>query len=424
MIKIQNIFAVATLFIALLVPLSAMCEVEKGEFYISPMVGGYFFEGNQPIESGPIVALGLAYNLSDNLGIELMGKAGEFDFYYCYPYSNIPYEDSLYGYWAHMDVLYHLWPKERLVPYLALGGGYMWLDDERYIDTESPFAHYGAGFLYEVTEKLHLRGDVRHVLPFDENHNNLSAVLGISLAFGKKLPQSTIDSDNDGVFDHEDHCPDTPIGVKVDKWGCPLDNDQDGVPDFEDKCPNTPPGTRVDQYGCATDKDQDGDGVKDSVDRCPDTPKGTKVDRFGCKAIGDTDGDGVPDHVDRCPNTPLVADVNSVGCWVIKDLYFDYDQSVIKKKYNKSLNNIVEILKKNPFLNVEIQGHTDNRGSKHYNKKLSEARAKAVAKYLISHGIRAARISYVGYGYEIPIASNKTKEGRALNRRVQVKPMK
>jgi len=412
------------LFFSLILPLSAMCEVEEGEFYISPMAGGYFFEGNQPIKSGPIVALGLAYNLSDNIGIELMGKAGEFDFYYCKPFSSIPNEDSLYGYWAHLDMLYHLWPKERLVPYLALGAGYMWLDDERYIDTESPFAHYGAGFLYELTEKIHFRGDVRHVLPFDDEHNNLSAVLGISLAFGKKSPQPLIDSDNDGVFDHKDRCPDTPVGVKVDQWGCPLDNDQDGVPDFEDKCPKTPPGTLVDQYGCTSDKDKDGDGVKDSADRFPDTPKGTKVDRYGCKAIGDTDGDGVPDHVDKCPDTPLVADVNSVGCWVIKDLHFDFDKAFIKKKYNKSLNNIVEILKKNPFLNVEIQGHTDNRGSKQYNKKLSETRAKAVARYLIKHGIRAARISYVGYGFDTPIATNKTDEGRSLNRRVQIKPVK
>jgi len=412
------------MMITLLFPLQGICEVKEGAFHISPMAGGYFFEGNQPIKSGPIVALGLAYNISDHIGLELMGKAGKFDFYYCQPGTTTPYEDTLYGYWAHMDILYHLWPKNRLVPYLALGGGYMWLDDERYIDPDSPFAHYGAGFLYEMTEKFHIRGDVRHVLPFDDEHNNLSAVLGFTLAFGKKSPQPKIDSDNDGVYDQNDHCPDTPVGVKVDQWGCPLDNDQDGVPDFEDKCPKTLPGSRVDQYGCVSDKDQDGDGVNDSVDRCPDTPKGTKVDRFGCKAIGDSDGDGVPDHIDRCPETPLVADVNSVGCWVIKDLHFDFDQADINIKYNKSLDNIVEILKKNPFLNIEIQGHTDNRGSKQYNKKLSEKRAKAVARYLIKKGIRTARISYVGYGYEIPIATNKTEEGRSLNRRVQIKPMK
>jgi len=423
MTKIHVNSMILMVCLGLLFPQAVTCEVKAGSIHISPMAGGYFFEGDQPIQSGPIVALGFAYNLSDNIGLELMGKAGEFDFFYCELCGDQPLEDSLYGYWAHLDARYHLWPKNRLVPYLALGGGYMWLDDDRYIDTESPFAHYGAGFFFELTDKFHLRGDVRHVLPFDDEHNNLSAILGISLALGGAT-QPLKDSDNDGVFDHKDHCPDTPFGVKVDQWGCPLDNDQDGVPDYEDQCPGTLPGVRVDSHGCPANQDKDGDGVKDAKDRCPDTPKGTKVDKHGCKAVGDSDGDGVPDHIDRCPDTPLVADVNSVGCWVIKDLHFDFDKAFIKKRYYKSLDKIVSILKKNPFLNVEIQGHTDNRGGKQYNKKLSETRAKAVARYLIKRGIRAARISYVGYGYELPIATNKTDEGRALNRRVQVKPMK
>jgi OOP family OmpA-OmpF porin len=275
-----------------------------------------------------------------------------------------------------------------------------------------------------MTDHIHLRGDVRHVLPFDENHNNLSAVLGLTFDWGEKEKQPLKDSDKDGVFDHKDQCPDTPIGVRVDRWGCPIDKDRDGVPDYEDKCPNTPPNTKVDKTGCSVVRDSDGDGIKDSKDKCPDTPKGTKVDRYGCPAVGDSDGDGVPNHIDRCPETPLVAEVNSVGCWVIKDLHFDFDKAIIKKKYNKSLDKIVTILKKNPFLNVEIQGHTDNRGGKQYNKKLSEKRAKAVARYLIKHGVRAARISYVGYGYEIPIATNKSDKGRSLNRRVQIKPIK
>jgi OOP family OmpA-OmpF porin len=411
-------------FFTILFTNTGLCEVKEGSYHISPMVGGYFFEGNQPIESGPIVALGLAYNFSENWGLELMGKAGKFDFFYCETCSPDSCEDTLNGYWAHLDARYHIWPDYRLVPYLALGGGYMWLNDDRYVDPESPFAHYGAGFLFAMTDHIHLRGDVRHVLPFDENHNNLSAVLGLTFDWGEKEKQPLKDSDKDGVFDHKDQCPDTPIGVRVDRWGCPIDKDRDGVPDYEDKCPNTPPNTKVDKTGCSVIRDSDGDGIKDSKDKCPDTPKETKVDRYGCPAVGDSDGDGVPNHIDRCPETPLVAEVNSVGCWVIKDLHFDFDKAIIKKKYNKSLDKIVTILKKNPFLNVEIQGHTDNRGGKQYNKKLSEKRAKAVARYLIKHGVRAARISYVGYGYEIPIATNKSDKGRSLNRRVQIKPIK
>jgi hypothetical protein len=118
------------------------------------------------------------------------------------------------------------------------------------------------------------------------------------------------DSDGDGVFDHVDRCPHTPMGVKVDGVGCPLDSDRDGVPDSMDACPNTPRGVAVDSKGCRSDAD--GDGVPDSKDRCPGTPKGTTVDWKGCPV--DSDGDGVPDHKDACPNTQRGVPVDKFGC--------------------------------------------------------------------------------------------------------------
>jgi len=411
--------------IGILMPQFAMSEIKAGSIHISPMAGGYFFEGNQPIESDAIIGLGLAYNLSEKLSLEMMGKAGEFDYFYCETCFSEACNDSLNGYWAQMDARYHLWPKNRLVPYLALGAGYMWLNDDQYIDNESPFANYGAGFFYDWTQKIDFRGDLRHVISFDKKHDNLSAMLGFTMALGAPSKKSPKDSDRDGVFDHRDRCPNTPFGVHVNKDGCPFDRDRDGVPDYKDKCPKTPLGTRVDQSGCAIVTDHDGDGVKDYRDKCPNTPKGTTVDKNGCPpAIGDADGDGVPDNADRCQETPLGADVNIMGCWVIKDLHFETNLSIIQEKYYRSLNKVVTILKNNPLLNAEIQGHTDNRGSHNYNQKLSERRAKAVTSYLIKRGISPSRISYVGYGYDLPISTNRTEEGRALNRRVQIKPMK
>src|SRR5207247_8534112 len=73
-----------------------------------------------------------------------------------------------------------------------------------------------------------------------------------------ELGRPTKDSDQDGVVDSEDKCPDTPVGAKVDERGCPIDSDKDGVPDGLDKCPDTPPGAHVDATGCPTATDQDG----------------------------------------------------------------------------------------------------------------------------------------------------------------------
>ncbi len=143
------------------------------------------------------------------------------------------------------------------------------------------------------------------------------------------------------------------------------------------------------------------------------------------KKVGpkDSDGDGVIDSLDRCPNTPKGATVNKVGCWVVKGLLFDFNKADIKPQYYKNLDEVVKVLKANPGLKVEIQGHTDNVGSAAYNMKLSLRRAQAVANYLIQHGISPSRLTVKGYGFTRPVASNDTPEGRALNRRVQIKPL-
>jgi outer membrane protein OmpA-like peptidoglycan-associated protein len=123
------------------------------------------------------------------------------------------------------------------------------------------------------------------------------------------------DSDHDGVPDGIDKCPDTPTGVSVDAAGCAIDSDHDGVPDGIDKCPDTPAGATVDATGCPTDSDHD--GVPDGIDKCPDTPAGATVDATGCPTDGDHDG--VPDGIDKCPNTPPATAVDAVGCPIAQD---------------------------------------------------------------------------------------------------------
>ncbi|HUU40816.1 MAG TPA: OmpA family protein [Desulfatiglandales bacterium] len=228
------------------------------------------------------------------------------------------------------------------------------------------------------------------------------------------------DSDCDGILDEMDKCPGTPLGIDVDEYGCPLDTDGDGVPDYLDQCPGTPKGVRVDDRGCPLDTD--GDGVPDYLDKCPDTPRGVKVNELGCPI--DTDGDGVFDDRDQCPDTPKGAWVDERGCWVIPDPLFDFDKYEIKPQYYSVLDRVVAILKRNPSLKVEIQGHTCNMGTAEYNMALSENRAGAILDYLVKKGIDKNRLTAVGYGLTRPKVSNETEADRRLNRRVELKPIR
>jgi OOP family OmpA-OmpF porin len=102
------------------------------------------------------------------------------------------------------------------------------------------------------------------------------------------------------------------------------------------------------------------------------------------------------------------------------DVEFDFDKSTIKKGYDKDINDLAKVMRDYPDLNVVIEGHTDNIGTAAYNKKLSQRRADAVKKYMVDEdGIAANRIAAKGYGFDRPIASNATEEGRQKNRRVE-----
>lgn len=137
----------------------------------------------------------------------------------------------------------------------------------------------------------------------------------------------------------------------------------------------------------------------------------------------DTDGDGVYDSDDECPGTPKGAKVNIKGCWIIAGILFDYDKWNIKPVYYPALDEAVTVLEQNPDLKAEIQGHTDSIGSAAYNMKLSRKRAESVKSYLEKKGIHANRLKSEGYGFTKPVVPNTTPENRALNRRVELKPI-
>lgn len=137
----------------------------------------------------------------------------------------------------------------------------------------------------------------------------------------------------------------------------------------------------------------------------------------------DSDKDGVPDYMDRCPNTPKGVDVNHYGCPIITVLRFNFDfnKAKIKKIYYPQIAKIAKSLKSNPKLKIEIDGYTDNIGSKKYNLKLSLKRAEAVKEILIrKYHISPKRIKVKGFGENYPLLPNTTETNRAINRRVEI----
>ena len=103
----------------------------------------------------------------------------------------------------------------------------------------------------------------------------------------------------------------------------------------------------------------------------------------------------------------------------LDNVHFDFDRSTLIPGYEKELDKLVDLMTDYPFLRVEIEGHTDDQGSDAYNDKLSDARAQAVAEYLLKKKLETGRITWKGYGERQPLVPNDSEENRALNRRVE-----
>lgn len=352
------------------------------------------------------------------------------------------------------NLAYHFLPQAVVDPIVTGGLGWNRYESDTPQKSDDLGVNAGVGLRIRLINSLNVRLDGRYEYvetDFSLREHNYEGALSLNYVLGTEPAK---DSDGDGVKDKKDQCASTPKGATVDAKGCPSDEDSDGVyngvdqcpktfsgfkvddkgcsmdtdgdtvPDGPDACPDTPKGAAVDAKGCT--KDQDGDGVMDSADQCPDTPKGTEVNDRGCPR--DSDGDGVLDSADMCPNTQPGTKIDDKGCplvvksrGVLKGVNFFSGKAELTPDSLKVLDGVATELAEFPKVNVEVQGHTDATGVPAANLKLSQARAETVVKYLIGKGVDASRLTAKGYGKDKPIASNKTKDGRALNRRVELK---
>lgn len=250
--------------------------------------------------------------------------------------------------------------------------------------------------------------------------------------------QAPGDRDGDSYLDPDDQCPDQPENFNgyQDQDGCPddPDTDGDGIPDSRDACRIEPEDhdNYLEEDGCP-EPDNDADGIVDTVDNCrndPEDPDGYN-DQDGCPDP-DNDQDTVVDTSDRCPNE--AGPVDNQGCppvftriqvtqhGVRFQVEFDFDRATLRPSAAATLDEVVAFLEQphNRTLRYEVGGHTSSEGSRRHNERLSAARAETVRRYLVEHGIDPSRLTSRGYGPSMPIASNRTEQGRQANRRVEL----
>jgi len=123
---------------------------------------------------------------------------------------------------------------------------------------------------------------------------------------------------------------------------------------------------------------------------------------------------GPPLHVEPIPPPPLIT---------FDDVLFDFDRWTLRSEAGRILDPLLQMMRANPNMRVNIEGHTDSVGPDAYNQALSERRAYAVIEWLVAHGVARDRLTAQGLGEGHPVATNQTVQGRQLNRRVEIHPL-
>ncbi|PKN20350.1 MAG: hypothetical protein CVU71_00725 [Deltaproteobacteria bacterium HGW-Deltaproteobacteria-6] len=341
----KKIISLVAILLVTFVVSTGYAQVKAGSVNITPTIGGYWFEGNQDLNQNVSYGLRAGYFFTKYVGLEgfvhYVPTRVNTD-----PGGNI----NFFGYGA--EAIVNILPDGKLVPFLAVGaGGVNYSESAEKINEsrrDKIAVDYGAGLKYFLTENIALRGDVRHVIPFDAIHSDMLYTVGVTFAFGgaKKVVQAPA-----AVV--EEAKPQAAAAPVVESKPAPA-------------APVSAP------------------AVVEEVKR---------------------PAAAAPEIIEKGRTT--------------LNVLFDTNKAIIKKNSFKDVDNLVSVMKQYPELNVVIEGHTDNVGSAAYNKKLSQKRANAVKAYMVKKGIDAKRLTAEGFGLEKPIADNKTKAGKAKNRRVE-----
>ena len=372
------------LFVALtaaLVATGATAGQSDSGWYGSAGVGYVTTDDKRTADDAFAFGIGLGKYLSDRWSVEL-----EYDQYQP-DFDNMPGDFELST--LMLNNRLYLGDSEKWSPFLVGGLGMMRSDTPLTDSNNNLALQAGVGFVAELSRRWDLRSEVLYrydtddeSIPGEDDFQDWVFKLGATVALGAisdGAPKGQAptpdpkDSDGDGVYDNQDYCMDTPAGAKVDARGCEI---------------------KPEQPKPMKDNDHDNDGVVNADDKCPNTRAGATVDTDGCEVVSTIELPGV---------------------------YFEFDSSALDMRSNNILDRAANILNNNQEIDVEVAGHTDSVGTDNYNQGLSERRANVVKDYLVNKGVKEARMTTRGYGESEPVADNSTDEGRAKNRRTELR---
>src|SRR6266568_1268139 len=378
-------------------------------FSVSPLVGGITYEGNQHLETAPVFGARAGYNFTKALGIEAL-----------FDYSRTKSTQSsktldFYRYGG--ELLYHFWPDNKFVPYVAAGYAGMNLKGNNpYPETSKTkgVIDYGLGFKYFVTEDMAWRTDLRGLTYYygREDQHALEYMTGVYISFGgpaaSKLaePPPPPPAEAKPVVAPPPPPPASPAPIaNLSASPAAITKGQNSTLSWTSQnvtdCEILPVVGTVQMQGST-----------------PVTPDTDTVYTLTCKGEGGTVKSTATVGV-TIPPPPSPAAVRFCNKPAIIMINFDSDKYNIKPQYHAELKTVGDFLKEYPTSHGEISGHTDSTHTRAYNQTLSERRANSVKEFIIKNfGIAPERLTSKGYGKDKPIATNKTKAGRAMNRRI------
>ena len=387
---------------------------DEALWYGSAGLGHMQYEGDEKVKDGAMVVGRLGYDYSETWGLEAalslapnlrvntVGHTtpdGQYN-------ADEPRGDfsSTYAVGLAIDGLFHFTRWKRLDPYLTLGAGFIWYEEDVSDKSIDSSIRVGGGVMYHFNDEWAVRADGRTFIAGNDTEANAIIDAGVVWTWGAAVEPMFIaeggplDSDGDGLTDDEE------AEYGTDPYD--PDTDKDGLSDGEE----------VKQYRTdPLNPDTDWDGLKDGYD---------EVSKYRTNPLlRDTDNGGVADghEVIEDGTDPL----DPSDDLQLFELYiqFDYNKADIKQQFHPELDIVAKVLRRNPDAEARIEGHADrtNKSNAVYNKRLSKRRAAAVLAYLeFSGGVESARMESVGYGFERPKAKNDPLNGNPVNRRVEV----